>query len=229
MFTHVHTPLGYYDLLAETTDTGRLYTTPSGQKYPSITTVLGWRQENWIEEWRARVGVDEANRVSGRAKRIGSTVHDLFEQYVNNHFIDTARLMPHVAHRFRMIRAILDEHVDRIRAVEAPLYSAFLRVAGRVDLIAEYDKKLSIIDYKTSNHLKSRDEITNYFLQSTAYADMFEEQTGQKVEQIVILMMVDGHGALQFIEKPSDWRKQLYERIKDYYSSHAPADRVSHA
>ena len=47
------------EMNAVMTDTGRYYTTPEGNMYPSITTILGAGSDNsWKDAWIARVGQD---------------------------------------------------------------------------------------------------------------------------------------------------------------------------
>jgi len=83
-FNHATVDLGYEGLICETAPTGRTYLTPSGNKYPSITSVLGILSENDIREWRQRVGKKEADRVSRVAASRGTSVHTLVEDYLNN-------------------------------------------------------------------------------------------------------------------------------------------------
>ena len=81
VFEHEKIDVGYNDLDADTTDTGRTYTAPDGSSYPSITTVLGVLSEDAIRAWRERVGEDEANKISGRASNRGTRVHSIVERY----------------------------------------------------------------------------------------------------------------------------------------------------
>ena len=53
----------------------RHYVTPEGELYPSITTVLGELSKAAIQAWRERVGEEEANKISGKASRRGTSVH----------------------------------------------------------------------------------------------------------------------------------------------------------
>jgi len=131
-------------------DGKRLYETPDGRHYPSVTTITSQMSKKAIAEWRARVGNAEANRISTQASNRGTSVHKLCEDYcLNLPMEDNAQ--PANVEMFKSIKKELDAHVDNIHAVEGFLYSNFLRVAGQVDLIAEYKGKLSIIDFKTSN------------------------------------------------------------------------------
>lgn len=124
--------------------------------------------------------------------------------------------MPNVSAAFKSIRPVLEQHVNRIRLQEKPLYSDFLKAAGRVDLVAEYDGVLSIIDIKTSSKVKTADDIHNYFMQETAYAIMFEERTRIPVEQLVTVMAVDFSSPLVFIEKRDNWSNSLANVIAEY-------------
>ena len=158
MFEHEEVNhLGYDDLVAETTDKGRMYSDPEGKKYPSITTVLSILSEDSIREWRARVGEEEANRISTRASRRGTAVHLIIEKYIDNVENFKDEFTPDVISSFLSVRDILDDRIGRVYAQEAPLFSKHLGVAGRVDCVAEFDGKLSIIDFKTSRKLKKKE------------------------------------------------------------------------
>lgn len=215
-FTHLPVVLDYENLLCETAETGRTYQTPKGKKYPSITTVLGVLSEDSIRAWRARVGEEEANRISSRACRRGESVHTLVERLIKNEEISVKDNMPNVWESFSSIRQHIEDHVDNIVLQEKPLYSDHLGVAGRVDLIAEYDGKLSIIDIKTSTRIKEHGDIHSYFMQESAYAIMFEERTGIPVTRLVTIMAVDNEEPLIFKERRDNWAKPLIETIAEY-------------
>jgi hypothetical protein len=106
--------------------------------------------------------------------------------------------------------------INNIHCLETQLYSDYLQVAGTVDCIAEYDGRLSVIDFKTSKRMKSRDDIHGYFMQTAAYAVMFEERTKIPVDTLVILMSVDDEPAQIFVEKRDEWIKPFMELREDY-------------
>ena len=142
----------------------RLYETPDGDYYPSVTTVTSQMNAKAISEWRARVGETVAKKVTAQASARGTSVHKLCEDYILGD-LDLDNVMPNNKEMFLSIKQHLDEHVTVVRSVEGFLYSNFLRTAGQVDLIAEYDGKLSVIDFKTSKKKKREDWIENYFVQ----------------------------------------------------------------
>jgi genome maintenance exonuclease 1 len=217
-FEHVSLPQLQFDLTAETTDNGRLYTTPEGNKYKSITTVLSHLNKKAIYEWRQAVGEERANEISRKASNRGTKVHKICEDYINNEITDfkMQMLMPDLKELFFKIRPIIDENVGKVYSQEQALYSDKLRVAGRVDLIAEWNGKLSVIDFKTSTKQKDEDYIQNYFMQCTAYALMFAERTGIWIDDIVVLIATEEGPAQVFERQIHDYRQPLIELIDKY-------------
>lgn len=216
MFEHVNYELEYKDLECETKESGRKYLTPKGERYPSITTVLSILSEKSIAEWRARVGEEEANKISYRASTRGTAVHEIIEKYINNEGDYRKGYMPNVVDNFLAIKKILDTRIGKVYAQEVPLYSDHLKVAGRVDCVAEFDGRLSIIDFKTSKRFKSKHHVTSYFMQEAFYAIAWEEQTGIPIDQLVTLITVDGGTSQVFIEKRDDWVEPLKDVINQY-------------
>ena len=191
----------------------RLYESTEGKKYPSVTTVTGLLGIDSIMEWRAKVGAEEANRISARASKRGTAIHALCEDYLNNKPVEP---MPHDYSMWNQLVLHLN-HIDNVHCLETPLYSDSLEVAGTVDCIAEYKGRLSVIDFKTSGKVKHRDDIYGYFMQCSAYCHMFMELTGVPVSQIVILMGCDDSPkALTFTEKYVDWIPH-FKRLRNQY------------
>jgi genome maintenance exonuclease 1 len=216
VFEHEKIDVGYNDLDADTTDTGRTYTAPDGSSYPSITTVLGVLSEDAIRAWRERVGEDEANKISGRASNRGTRVHSIVERYLKNE--DTTDNLPHIRQSLENLRPILDKSIGKIFGLEVALYSRYLGLAGRCDCVAEFDGVPSIVDFKTSRRVKKKENISNYFAQASAYAIMFEERTGIPVPQLVIIIAVDNEEPQVFVEKRDDWTELLF-KAKEIYES----------
>jgi len=210
--------LGYEDLVAETTDTGRTYKCPDGSSFNSVTTVLKVLSEDAIQAWRRRVGEDVANKIGVRAANRGTAVHSIIERYLDNNLEYDKDVMPDVLSTFKDVQPILDEHISEILGLEAPLYSKHLKLAGRVDCVGVFDNKLSIIDFKTSRKIKKKEWIHNYFAQASAYAIMFEERTGIPVPQLVIIIAVDNEEPQVFVEKRDDWTELLF-KAKEIYES----------
>lgn len=197
-----------FDLKSVTTENGRLYQTPSGEMYPSVTTVLSSYNKKAIFEWRQRVGEEEANRISRKASGRGTKLHSVCEKYLLNEMTDMKyqMMMPDTKELFLQLKPHIDENVTKVYGIEQSLYSDRLKIAGRCDCIAEWNGELSIVDYKTSSWQKDEDKILNYFMQCTAYAEMFEERTGMPVNQIVVAVAVE-----------ETQQAQIFVREKDKY------------
>jgi genome maintenance exonuclease 1 len=218
IFNHVKLPQLDFDLKAETTDSGRLYATPTGEKYKSITTVLGNYNKQAIMEWRERVGAEEANKISTKAANRGTKVHKICEDYINNEISEMkmSMMMPDLKEMFFKIKPIIDEKLGDVYSQEQALYSHKLKIAGRVDLIGMWNGKLAVIDFKTSTKQKEESYIQNYFMQCTAYALMFSELTGMWIDDIVVLIAT-GEGEAQIFERQiHDYRKPLMQYIDKY-------------
>lgn len=215
-FIHEQVDLGYSDLKAETGETARLYTTPDGGKLPSITTVLSILSEDSIREWRAKVGEEEANKISHRAATRGTAVHSIIEKYIDNEEDYKEGFDLHVIDTFNTVKPILDSRIGKVYAQEAALYSNHLGVAGRVDCVAEFDGVISIIDFKTSRKPKQKKWIENYFIQEAAYAIMWEERTSMPIVNLVTIMAVDHDEPIVFKEHRDNWTETLIGTIEEY-------------
>jgi genome maintenance exonuclease 1 len=216
MFHHEHIA-DFAELECVTLPTGRTYTTPDGEKLPSITTVLGALGKDWLHEWRKRVGAAEANRISREAATNGTFVHKMAEDTLNNIEVDISSLMPDKICKLNALNTAF-KGIGTVYAQEIPLYSKFLGVAGRCDCVAEFDQKISIIDFKTSRHYKTEDEISGYWQQACAYAIMFEERTGIPINQLVIIMIVEGEKTpIIFKSRRDKWYPLLKESIEVYH------------
>lgn len=216
MFKHVDHGIELPKLTRQTTESGRKYFTPDGNAYPSITTVLSILSKDAIMAWRARVGAEEANKVSRQASTRGTAVHKLAEDYVDNKEEWSKGAMPSNVATFNTIKPILDERLDNIWMQEVFLYSDKLKTAGQLDCIGEWDGELAIVDFKTSKRVKKREDITSYFIQMCFYAAAFLERTGIAIKKGVIVMAVDGNEPLIFEMNTYDYLDHFLSVRKKY-------------
>jgi len=212
-FNHVGSDL--QELTTENIDGKRHYVVPNGDKYISITTLLSELSREGISRWRKRVGATEANRISTKASRQGTAVHALCEQYIKNEEGFLTESMPHLVEMFESIQPLLDR-IDNVHVTEGALYSDDLQLAGRTDLIAEFDGNLAIIDYKTSRRIKTWSMCHSYFMQGAFYAHAYEERTGIPINNIVIIMAVENEEPLLFRETKDRWLEPLRQVIHKY-------------
>ena len=218
MFNHVQISLP--EVTTETINRKRFYVTPEGNKYPSITTVLSTRKKEGLFEWRKRVGNDVANYVARTSASRGTKVHHMCEDYLNNEFDEEKHRKNFLP--FCLFNQLKDQalcNLNNIYAQEAGLYSDKYKVAGRVDCIAEYKDTLSIIDFKTSTRERSDDWNENYYIQGSAYAEMFEERTKIKIDQVVILVVTEDGTVQEFVKNKQDYLPMLEESINAWSKS----------
>ena len=212
-FDHVKLNVELPDITTESIKGKRFYVTPEGNKYPSITTVLSDRNKEGIIKWRESVGNDVANQVMRQAASRGTAVHTLIENYLNNEELSKQGVLPVAL--FATIKSELD-NINNIRIQEGGLYSNKLGVAGRVDCIAEYKGKISVIDFKTSTKEKKEEWVENYFIQGSAYCEMYEERFLQPIEQVVILIVTEDGAVQTFIKDKKDYLPLLETAIKEF-------------
>ena len=169
------------------------------------------------------MGEEEANRISTRASRRGTKFHSLMESYISNQekssFLNE-NVMPDMKVAFNNMLPVVDR-IDNVHYLETMLYSETLGLAGQVDCIAEFDGVPSVIDFKTSLKEKREDWILNYFEQCTCYSLMYEEMTGIKAKQIVVLISVDNRIEPQvFVKQRKDYIPELINKIKQFRLEH---------
>lgn len=218
MFNHVDISLP--QLSRETIDGVRYYKVPDGDelvKLVSITSVTSHHNKHIFEEWRRKVGEEEANRVNKQATSRGTDLHSLVECHLLNQDLPDKSLI--AKHLFKIISPEL-KNINNIYALESSLYSKHLGIAGTVDCIAEYKGELAIIDFKTSKKAKPRAWIEHYFVQAAAYACMFYELTGIPAKKLVILMACEDGDCVVYEEYDKmKYMKLLTHYIKDFIES----------
>jgi genome maintenance exonuclease 1 len=202
-------------------DGKRYYKVPGEEdiKLVSMTTVTSFQKRQSIVEWRNRVGHEKANRISRQAASRGTDMHTLVENYLSNQPLPDVQ--PLSQFLFKFAKGDLDR-INNIHALETPLYSLKLGVAGTVDCIAEYTgesgiPELSIIDFKTSKEPKPREWIEDYFVQAVGYACMLYELTGLITKKLVIIMACE-NGECKVYEEydKSKYIRKLGQYIQEW-------------
>ena len=185
-----------------------------GKAYPSITSVLGIKKKAELQGWREKIGENVANWEMGRAARRGKATHLLVEEYLKGKTPSERGVLP--LGLFKLLRPYIDQ-IDNIHLLETIMYSPKLTIAGQVDCVAEYNGKLSVIDFKTANKERQESWIDNYFLQTTAYAQMYEETFGKSIDQIVILLASEDGSVQNFVKEKKDYMTPLMKSIDEFY------------
>jgi len=226
MFKHIEIELP--EMESTTLDGIRYYPTPTGNMYPSITSVTSHYNRQVFKEWRERVGNVEADRICKESTTRGTNFHQICQDYLENKLLESDRYDEEAYFMFDSAKTELD-NINNIHAIESSLYSDYLGIAGRVDCIAEFDGELAVIDFKTSKKIKPEEWIQQYFVQEVAYACMYHELTGNVVKQLVTIM-VTPEGEVKVFKKTNlahyivlltkYIKKFIEEKLQTYGNSH---------
>ncbi len=230
--TFNHEPVELPTITATTTNGTRLYETPEGNFYPSITTVLSVKSKQGLSEWRKKVGNEVANYVSGKAASRGTAVHHMCEDYLNNVYTNfpskwekhKKNFLPYCL--FTQLKENVLQNIDDIYAQEAGLYSDKYKVAGRVDCIAKYKGVPSIIDFKTSTKERKDEWNESYYIQGSAYAEMFGERTGIEIDQVVILVVTEDGTVQEFIKDKFAYLDALTKTITEWGEQNETSENI---
>lgn len=214
-FVHVETGFVPQDMKVLETNVGRFYESPSkkGKWYPSVTTVVGHAKKAFFENWRKK---EENQRVLQYCQERGNNLHELIEKYLRNEVEHLDKLKLSEKRHFFQVKADLDK-ISNIRALEVPLWSDVLGLAGRVDCIADFDGRISVIDFKGSTKPKKESWIRNYFEQATCYSIMWKERTGERIDQIVVIISCDDGTNQLFVKDCRDYVPSLKQTISGYW------------
>ena len=218
-FTFIDVDLEPLEVEPVNKDGVRFYKLPKTDKYyPSVTSITSFKNAAFFSKWRKKIGEDEANRITARATQRGTAFHSIAEDYINGE-LDLDKYLDNNPLSVRMFQSAKDtlNRIDNIHCLESFLYSHYLGLAGRVDCIAEFDGELAVIDFKTSTKEKKEEHIENYFVQETAYAVMYYERCGVKVDKIVTLIAIED-GSMQVIIK--DDLNYYYQLLKTYVTDY---------
>ena len=222
-----HIKINLPKLERETINGVRYYKIPGQnelRKFVSVTSVTSHYNKEKFVSWRKKVGEEEANRITKASTNRGTAMHSLIENYLLNEPLPESTPLPKFL--FDVAKSELDK-IDNIIAIESSLCSEYFKIAGTVDTIADYDGKLSVIDYKSSEKPKPKEWIQNYFVQAAAYAFMLKELTGKEVTQLVIIMACENGEVVTYIETDIEKyirllvqyvKKFTQDKLKEYES-----------
>tara|TARA_R110000796_G_scaffold15749_3_gene49977 strand:- start:327 stop:1049 length:723 start_codon:yes stop_codon:yes gene_type:complete len=195
------------------------------KKVPSVTTILNATQspekKASLDAWRERVGHQEAQRIMIDASTRGTEMHYVLEQYINGKGYFNlskkgaqARLMAH--------RLIEDGLGPLTKVFGSEVNLAYEdQWAGSTDLVAIYDGKPSIIDFKQSNKPKREEYIIDYYYQIAAYSLAHKKQHGEILQGFIAICTKDllFQGFKMDQSKLSEYEDKWFKKVEQYYST----------
>jgi len=222
----INTVYDYKSLKRVDSPNGRVYVDSNGNKLPSVTTILGKTKpaedRKALQEWKARVGHQEATKITKEASNVGTIMHNILENWIlgndtehgSNLIYTTAKTMAEV------IKSNIKDDISEVWGSEVHLYYPDL-YAGTTDLVGIWKGKPTIMDFKQTNKPKKREYVHDYFLQLSAYAEAHDTLFNTNIDQAVIFMCSREGEFQQFEIIGSDfehWKEQWANRITKYYN-----------
>jgi len=205
------------DMVSTNIDGKRRYVTPEGNSYLSMTTVLAEYGKEGLQKWIDAVGVVEADRIKNKAGQFGTALHNLAEQHILGQPIEFGHNLE-LKRRFKSVQECIDTRFGDVYALETPLYSDQLKIAGRCDVIGQFDGVNSVIDFKQANNEKRKEWIHSYFYQTSGYGYMFAERT-RRIDLIpkqVVIIISPADGILQVFKEPiKPWFIEFLKYLED--------------
>ena len=218
----------YTPVTREQVDGRRLYATPTGDKVPSVTTILDKTKSEEskaaLQRWRKSVGEAKAQEITVEAAGRGTRMHKFLEDYVTNGIMNEPGSNPYSQQSNKMANVIKEQgliHVDEFWGLEVPLYYEGL-YAGTTDCVGVWKGQEAIIDYKQTNKPKKREYIDDYFVQLTAYAQAHNKLHGTNIRTGVILMCSANFEYQEFVielDEFDHWANRWWDRVEQYYRS----------
>lgn len=200
---------------------GRYYKVDNDRPLPSVTTVLSKTgDKSALDNWRASIGDEEANRIVAESTKIGSKMHDNLEKYILNGVTPSGSMLERILTKLVIDRGL--SNVDEVWGTEAGLFTKQL-YAGTTDLIGVHKGIPAIMDFKNSRKYKKKEYITDYFLQLVAYAISHNEMFGTDIQKGVIMMACRTGDYLEFVIEGEEFRhykRMWYDRLYQYYETY---------
>jgi len=215
-----------YVPLARTDGKIRYYTSPLGDKLPSVTTILDATSDKaYLQVWKNRIGEQKAIQISKDAAGVGTAMHKSLEKYLK---FEDRKPTGNLVHRigYDMANVIIDNSLklkfNELWGNEVNLYHSKL-YAGTTDCVGIYNNKESIVDFKQSNKNKKREWIEDYCYQVVAYAEAHNETHHTKINSGVILVCTRALDFQEFVIEGLEYDKYKtlwYKRLEQYYLNH---------
>lgn len=216
-----------YKSLARDDSTGkRLYSTPDGNRVPSVTTILDRTKpaeaRQALANWRKAVGEKRAQEITTEAAGRGTRMHKFLEDHIKGVTLKENLTNPYAQQSLDMARVVIEKgffKIDEVWGNEVPLYFPEL-YAGTTDCVGLHQGQEAILDFKQTNKSKKIEYIDDYFLQLTAYALAHNEIHGTNIRKGVILMCSMNMEYQEFVLEPKDfdtWVERWCNRVSEYY------------
>ena len=190
-------------------------------RLPSVTTILGaTKNQQFLKDWKAKVGEQEAERIKNLSSRRGTSMHKFLEHYILGTGYDDLTELGQKAKA--MAKKVIEyglTPVEEYYGSEVTLHYPGL-YAGSTDLVCMHNGMETIVDFKQSNRPKQKEWVEDYYLQIAAYAMAHDYVYGSKIRQGVIMMCTPDLYYQEFKIQDSElreWKHKFLKRLDMYH------------
>ena len=148
---------------------------------PSVTSILRLSRYNQRDTFSSK---------QADSLEIGNLMHSYLDKYVKREKIITQE-NNNSKIAMQLCKSMIENTfpiIDKFVASEATIHEDY-NYAGRLDLLAEINGKLTVIDYKSSYRKKSSFQIDEHFQQLAAYASAHDKMFNTKIERAMIFIV----------------------------------------
>ena len=201
-------------------ETGKRVYEVNNYRLPSVTTILGaTKNQEFLKEWKAKVGEQEADRIKNVSSARGTCMHKFLEHYVlGTGCVDLTAVGQEARPMADKIIEIGLAPVEEYYGSEVMLHYPGL-YAGSTDLVCLHNGKETIVDFKQANRPKKEEWIEDYYLQIAMYAMAHDYVYGSKIEQGVIMVCTPDLYYQEFKTEGASlraWKHKALKRINMY-------------
>ncbi len=187
----------------------------NNSRLPSVTTILAaTKNQQFLKDWKGRVGKEEAERIKNLSSRRGTAMHKFLENHIQGIGYDD--LTPIGCEAKPMAEKIIEkgfESVEEYYGSEVMLHYPGL-FAGSTDLICLHDGLETVVDFKQSNRPKKKEWIEDYYIQVAAYAMAHDEVYRSTIRQAVIMICTPDLYYQEFKIQDIDLRSYKHKWLK---------------
>ena len=201
--------------------TGKRVYEINSYRLPSVTTILGaTKDQQFLKDWKAKVGEQEAERIKNLSSKRGTSMHKFLESFITDVGYDDLTELGQTAKAMaeKVIKVGLTP-VETIYGSEVTLYYPGL-YAGSTDLVCVHNEMDTIVDFKQANRPKREDWIDDYKMQIAAYAMAHDYVHKSNIEQGIIMVCTPDLYYQEFTVSGVDlrsWKHKFLKRLDMYH------------
>ena len=202
-------------------DTGKRVYEINSYRHPSVTTILGaTKNQEFIKQWKAKVGEKEADRIKNVSSARGTSMHKFLESFITDvGYDDLTELGQAAKPMAEKIMEVGLAPVTEYFGSEVTLHYPGL-YAGQTDLVCLHNDLETVVDFKQANRPKKKEWIEDYYLQIAAYAMAHDYVYGSQIRQGVIMVCTPDLYYQEFRITDHElrtWKHKFLKRLDMYH------------